>query len=276
MTTIAIIGAGAMGSGIAARLSENDCRVLTNLDRRSEASRQRAAQAGMEDVPLEALAEAELILSIIPPVEAGEVADRLTPLLSGPNAPLFCDANAIAPETAKDLAARISGMGGAMVDGGIIGAPPRADYDGPRLYVSGGEAGHLAKLGDYGLDVRVLDGPIGAASALKMCYGGINKGIIGLTTALLLAAERHGAGPDLRKEFGISQQHLLESSRRTIPQMYPKAYRWDGEMAEISSFLSKDDPAAAKIWEGLAEFFTDRAAAHEDGVELAALEQLLK
>ncbi|RKF19408.1 NAD(P)-dependent oxidoreductase [Altericroceibacterium spongiae] len=276
MTTIAIIGAGAMGAGIGGRLTERGCRVLTDLGGRSDTSRQRATDSGMENVSIEKLAEADLILSIVPPVQAGAVVDRLAPLFETGKAPLFCDANAIAPETAKTLAARVAKLGGTMVDGGIIGAPPSPEHDGPRLYISGPQAKALAVLNDHGVDTRILSGPVGAASALKMCYGGINKGIIGLTAALLLAAQRHGAGDDLRAEFEISQKHLLENSRRTIPQMYPKAYRWDGEMSEISQFLSEDDPAAATIWRGLAEFFTDRSKAHEKGEELAALKALLE
>ena len=54
MTTIAIIGAGAMGSGVGRRLHENGARVLALLDGRSNASRERAAVAGMEDASLAA------------------------------------------------------------------------------------------------------------------------------------------------------------------------------------------------------------------------------
>ena len=35
-------------------------------------------------------------------------------------------------------------------------------------------------------DIRRLDGPIGAASALKMCYAGLNKGLITLESTILL------------------------------------------------------------------------------------------
>ncbi|MXP25055.1 DUF1932 domain-containing protein [Altererythrobacter indicus] len=276
MPTIAIIGAGAMGAGMGRRLKENGCRVLTNLDGRSDASQKRATQSGMEHVPIAEMALADLVLSIVPPVEAGRVVESLAPLFAQDKSPLFCDANAISPETMHSLAQRVEALGGIATDGGIIGAPPAEHHDGPRLYVSGPQASAFKILANYGIDVRILSGPIGSVSALKMCYGGINKGIIGLTTALLLAAERHGAGENLRAEFEISQRHLLENSRRTIPQMYPKAYRWDGEMAEISSFLAKDDPAAAMIWQGLAQFFTDRAAAEPEGAELASLQALLK
>ena len=45
--TLAIIAAGAMGSAIARRMAENGARVLTSLKGRSQATVDRAHQAGM-------------------------------------------------------------------------------------------------------------------------------------------------------------------------------------------------------------------------------------
>jgi 3-hydroxyisobutyrate dehydrogenase-like beta-hydroxyacid dehydrogenase len=275
MTTVAIIGAGAMGSGVGRRLVERGAKVLALLEGRSKASRERARVAGMESASLEEIAKAELILSIVPPARAGAVVETLAPVFAGGSPPLFCDANALAPETKRRLAARVAELGGRMVDGTIIGGPPAETYDGPRLYVCGDGAEEVAHLNRFGIDTRVLAGPLGTAATLKMCYGGINKGVIGLVTALLLAAQRHGADEDLLAEMKISQKELLARHARAIPSMYPKAYRWDAEMHEIAGFLSPDDPAAAKIWEGLGEFFTDRAAANEAGEELEDLNKLL-
>lgn len=275
MTTIAIIGAGAMGSAIGRRLVQHGARVITKLEGRSEASRKRAAAAGMKDASFGEMAGAAVVLSVVPPAMAGEVVEELRPLFALPNAPVFCDANACNPQTKRRLAARVAELGGCMVDGSIIGPPP-SDRAEPRLYLSGGGADEVALLARFGIDARVLKGPLGAAAALKMCYGGINKGSIGLTTALLLAAERHGAAEDLMAEFAISQKHLLDRSRKLIPDMYPKAWRWDPEMEEIAGFLEHDDPAAAAIWRALARFFAERAAANEAHTELPKLEAILQ
>ncbi|MGO8996472.1 MAG: 6-phosphogluconate dehydrogenase, partial [Polyangiaceae bacterium] len=69
----------------------------------------------------------------------------------------------------------IAAAGIAFVDAGIIGGPPRDDY-GPTFYASGPDVAAFEALNAYGLNVRVLEGPIGRASALKMCYGGLTKG----------------------------------------------------------------------------------------------------
>ncbi len=276
MTKIAIIGAGAMGSGVARRLHENGCTVLTLLDGRSEATRARAAAAGMTEVTLEEIGSTDLILSIVPPAQAEAVVETLAPIFTRPDAPLFCDANALSPDTKHRMAARVAQLGGRMVDGSIIGFPPSEGYDGPRLYVCGDGAAEVATtVNPFGLDTRELEGPLGAASALKMCYGGINKGVMGLVTAMLLAAQRHGADKDLMKEMGISMEWLMGRQRGAIPTMYPRAYRWDAEMHEIAGFVAPDDAPAAAIWHGLGDFFTDRARAYEAGEELEAISALL-
>ena len=46
---------------------------------------------------------------------------------------------------------------------------------------------------DYGLDWRIIDGPVGAASGLKMSYAGITKGTTAIAAAMLLGAARFGA-----------------------------------------------------------------------------------
>jgi 3-hydroxyisobutyrate dehydrogenase-like beta-hydroxyacid dehydrogenase len=275
VTTIAIIGMGAMGSAIGDRLVRHGARVLTRLEGRSEASRARAAAAGIEDASFEDIARAATVLSVVPPAAAGVVVEELAPLFALPASPVFCDANACNPQTKRRLTARVAELGGRMVDGSIIGPPP-SDTANPRLYLSGVGAEEIAVLAGFGIDARVLEGPIGAAAALKMCYGGINKGIIGLTTAMLLAADRNGAADDLIAEFAISQKHLLDRSRKLIPDMYPKAWRWDPEMEEIAGFLERDDPAAAEIWRALARFFGERAAANEVHTELPKLEAILQ
>ncbi len=257
---IAVIGAGAMGSALAARLTGCGARVLTSLTGRSPASRARARDAGMADAPLDAIAGADLILSIVPPAAAGSVALELAPSLAeSARKAVFVDCNAINPESKRGLQSLVSAAGCSMLDACIIGAPPGSEEADPRLFISGQGACDALILRDLGLDVRVLEGPVGAAAALKMCYAGINKGLTALTAAMLLAAERAGAAQALHEEMADSLPYLLARSRRSIPAMYPKAGRWVAEMREIAGFL-EDDEAAAMMFEGAARFFEQRAA----------------
>jgi hypothetical protein len=114
-------------------------------------------------------------------------------------------------------------------------------------------------LGACGLKVHIMAAPVGAASALKMSYAGINKGITLLATAMVLAATRAGAADALREELAESQPQLLARLVRAIPDMYPKAYRWGPEMEEIAEFVG-DDAAASGIYRGMAGLCRELAA----------------
>ncbi|WP_183844815.1 MULTISPECIES: NAD(P)-dependent oxidoreductase [unclassified Rhizobium] len=260
MPHFAIIGSGAMGSAVAKRLIDRGVTVLTHLEGRSEQTIARAMAAGMVPVGRQELTKAELILSIVPPAQAIKVAEFVAGISSGmPAPPPFIDLNAIAPKTMQALAARFDGSGVEVLDGAIIGGPPVPGKSGPTIYISGDRAERSRLLEDCGLRIRRLDGPPGAASALKMCYAGINKGSIGLGTAMLLAASRSGAAASLKAELSESLPDVDRKLSKSIPDMYPKAYRWVAEMQEIADFLGEDDPAAT-IFRGMADLFSRMAS----------------
>jgi 3-hydroxyisobutyrate dehydrogenase-like beta-hydroxyacid dehydrogenase len=243
--TIAILGAGAMGSAVGRRLVSHGAVVPTSLDGRSAATLRRAEAAGMVAATAAQIAEADLILSIVPPAEALGTALRLAPFLAARHkTPVFIDCNAVSPATMHEVAEAFAGSGAAVLDGCIIGAPPVDGGRGPSFYVSGDAAHRCAVLADYGLDLRRIEGPVGAASALKMSYAGITKGLTALGAAMLLAARRNGCAEALRSELAESQPQLLARFEKALPDMVPKAYRWVAEMHEIAAFMGPDDPAA--------------------------------
>jgi 3-hydroxyisobutyrate dehydrogenase-like beta-hydroxyacid dehydrogenase len=257
MTTIAIVAPGEMGSGVAARLVERGARVLTSLQGRGERSVERARAAGMVDVPEAELMTADLFLSIVPPHQAAEVAVRFTRLPARRHPP-FIDLNAISPETAHAIAKVVTDSGARFVDGGIIGTPPRPGQAGPTLYLSGPAGEATQVLLDHGLVVRDLDGGVGAASALKMSYAGITKGLSALAASMILAAERHGAAAALATELAASQPALLERFRKTLPDMLPKAWRFAPEMREIAGFIG-DGRAERHLYSAMGDFYEQLA-----------------
>jgi 3-hydroxyisobutyrate dehydrogenase-like beta-hydroxyacid dehydrogenase len=273
--TIVVIAAGEMGAGIGKRLTERGARVLTSLKGRGSASAARAQQAGMTDVEDDAalVAEADFILSVVPPGQAVAMAERLKgPLGAAKRNPIYLDCNAIAPESAKRIAALLTGLPLRFVDGGIIGGPPAANNYSPALYVSGEAASEVNRLHAYGIRVRPLDGPIGMASALKMSYGGLTKGLTAIGTALMLGAMHAGCGPALMQELSESQPDHLAWLTRQVPRMFPKAYRWVAEMEEISDFLDGNE-ASHDIYQAIARLYAYLAAGH-DGTDPKALDDL--
>ena len=262
---VAIVAAGNMGTGIAKRLVENGVTVLTLLNGRSDATKARAAAAGMTAASLDAVMEADLLLSIVPPGDALSFVEQTAfALKSARRKPVFTDCNAISPGTVRHIHAVVSATGAEFVDAGIIGLAPVPGGAGPHIYASGESAPKFAVLSDYGLDIRLLNGPVGAASALKMAFAGISKGQIAIVAAMVLAAERSGSADALRQELCESEQSLMELMSRRIPNsMFPKAWRWVAEMQEIAEF-AKEDPAAYEIWTGISKLY-DRIAADGRG-----------
>jgi 3-hydroxyisobutyrate dehydrogenase-like beta-hydroxyacid dehydrogenase len=253
---VAIVAAGSMGAGVARRLAEHGVRVLTLLAGRSAASQQRAAEAGMVAVSADALVDVDFVLSIVPPGNALAFAEQTAfALKSAQRKPVFVDCNAVSPATVRHIHAVITATGTDFIDAGIIGMPPVAGRkDGPQIYASGEHASKLQALAAYGLDIRVLEGPVGAASALKMAYAGISKGHIAVFAAMVLAAQRSGCADALRAQLAETDSALLASMATRIPRAFPKAYRWVAEMQEIAEF-AREDPAARDIWTGISQLY---------------------
>lgn len=275
--TVAIIAPGNMGAGVGQRLTENKVTVLTALAGRSPASAARAKAAGMQALDDHALMEADFLLSILPPRDALSLAKRLAPLLARANRkPVYVDCNAVSPETMQTIAETIMATGAPFAAAGIIGPPPKPGSANTKLYVSGPAASLVARLNDYGLIVRVLDGPLTDASALKMSYAGITKGFTALGATIMLAATRSGSSAALRAELEESLGPLLAYLSRGVPSMYPKAYRWVAEMDEIASFVGKGYPESEML-AAAARFYERIAADHEgDGKETGALDDFFK
>jgi L-threonate 2-dehydrogenase len=261
MAVIGVIAQGMMGAGVGRRLHESGAEVRTLLTGRSSKSAERARAAGMEPAAdeLTLLAGSDFFLSILPPGEAESLARNLAPALKAlDHKPVYVDCNAVSPQTAISIGEIIAPTGADFVDGGIIGGPPRPGYS-PTIYASGPTAGQTAVLRDWGIDWRVIDGLIGAASALKMSYAGITKGTTAIASAMLLGAARFGCGDALIAELTESQPEMLARFREGIPRMYDKAYRWVAEMEEISDFLEQNPPsrdiyaAVARLYAYLAE-----------------------
>jgi 3-hydroxyisobutyrate dehydrogenase-like beta-hydroxyacid dehydrogenase len=241
-------------------------KVLTSLKGRSAESAARAKDAGLTDAGDDEIAAADFVLSIVPPGDALALAQRLAPALAASNSkPVYVDCNAVSPPTVERIAAVIATTGCPFVDAGIIGSPPEPKAGrGPRFYASGPHAPRFATLKDYGLDVRVLDGPLSAASALKMSYGGITKGCTALGAAMFLAATQGGSAKPLFAELQASQPELLKWFGKQVTGMYPKAYRWVAEMEEVAGFAGEIE-ASKHIYDAIAEFYEHIARDFDSG-----------
>ena len=273
---VAVIAPGMMGAAVGKRLADHGLKVLTSLKGRSAETTARAKAAGMVSASDEEIAATDFILSILPPGDAVALAQRFAPALTASNSkPVFVDCNAVSPPTVERIASAIAPTGSPLVDAGISGSPPQPGDAGPRFYASGPHAQRFATLKPYGLDIRVLEGPLTAASALKMSYAGITKGTQALGAAMMLAATRGGTADALFAELQGSQPQMLAWLKRNLALMPPKAYRWVAEMHEIADFVG-EDPAAHELYLGAAHFYEQIARDFEgDKTQVSALEAFM-
>ncbi|MGH7125973.1 MAG: DUF1932 domain-containing protein [Stellaceae bacterium] len=278
-SVIVVIAAGEMGAAVGGRLREKGAEVRTSLIGRSAKTAERARRHGLTVIndDAELLAGADFVLSIAPPAEAVPIARRLAPVLADVSEkPVYVECNAVSPVTVAEAATAIARTGCDFVDAGIVGGPPRPGTPGPKFYACGPGVERFATLREYGLDVRVLDGRIGTASALKMAYGSITKGFTAIGASAMLGATAAGVADALKRELADSQPALKAWLDRQMPNMYAKAYRWVAEMEEVAAFLGKPSPSA-QMYEGVARLYGQLARSYEgDKKDTDALAEFLK
>jgi 3-hydroxyisobutyrate dehydrogenase-like beta-hydroxyacid dehydrogenase len=237
-TTVAVIGTGDMGSAVGRALVRAGYRVVTAGVGRGALSRRLAAAAGIEDVGTldEVVPSAAVILSIVPPAAASSfAADVARALERAGTRPAFVDCNAVAPATVLAIERTVVAAGAAFADCGIVGRAPGLAGERTRFYVSGPARASVLALAVPEIALVDLGPDVGRASALKMAYSALNKGMDALLTAVLLAAERLDVRDSLMHELAGSQPQALERMRSRVPFLAATAARFAPEMAEIAS-----------------------------------------
>ena len=263
--TVAFLYPGAMGASLAFTLHKRQphLTLLTSLSARSTATLDRAASSGLENVSLTELVDrSDVIMSILPPSAAVTLAQEVLgalPNRTNPIPPIYIDANAISPTTCSEISQLLSSHDIPFIDGGVLGLPATDTFD-PKIYFSCAKQweSQMKEVvdvlggggGGRGLKIEVLQGAgEGAASALKMCYGGINKGYTGLASLIVLgehfatdqkpmslqlrfptsspAAHAHSpaTADALLREFSLSRTAHLQAFSNSFPDMIGKAYR---------------------------------------------------
>ncbi len=256
LSTVAILSPGDMGHAVGQRLREHELEVITCLTGRSDRTRALADKAGIRDVPTmeELVEQSDLIMSMTVSAAVRELCQQVANAIEATGSDvLFAECNAISPQLVCELEPVIADAGGRFVDVSIIGGPPRAGYS-PHFYTSGEYASQFERLGDLGLTVLRLDGAVGQASGIKMCYAAMTKGTSALYSQLLMAAEMMGLTEPLLAEFESGQQAVLQRMERGIPTVPPRARRWVSEMEEIRDTFEHLG-MTPDLFEGVAEMY---------------------
>ncbi len=124
-----------------------------------------------------------------------------------------------------------------MVDASVIG-PPAWEPGHSVLWLAGPRAAEVAGLfAGSPFDARVLSGGLGAASALKACFGLQSKALPAIWLEMAAAARGYGVEDALRGELartGVDYAARLDGAAAGGP----KAWRWAGEMDEAADAVA--------------------------------------
>ncbi|EGD79972.1 hypothetical protein PTSG_10254 [Salpingoeca rosetta] len=264
--------------------------VIVTLEGRSEASRERATAAGVRVVAsLDDLCkEATMLVSIVPPAHAMDVAKAC---IAHGFRGLYCDMNAVASTTSRQIGRIMHENECVYVDGAVLGPPPRSQYydqqqsqqssadqerKPPLIALAGKDTGEVERVFALtdAVRVKVVGGRIGQASSMKMCYAAYTKGVSALMLNIAALATAEDIGASLAEEWGESQPEAMPRLMRAVNSTPSKAWRFEGEMMEMASAFQYHDLAsgfaegAAHVYHSIAGF-KGRAPGDVDVAEVA-------
>ncbi|HWH79295.1 MAG TPA: DUF1932 domain-containing protein, partial [Candidatus Binatus sp.] len=244
--------------------------VLTFDRDRAEVSRKRAENAGVKSLASmnELVNQAELIVSIVVPSAATKVAAKVAEAVisAGRKDLLFLDANAISPMSADEIAKILKPAGVNFVDGCIIGSAAKMGK-GTIVYVSGPQAARMQDLAAFDIPIKILGVSTNQASAFKIVYAGLTKGLQGLFCELLIGARRFGLLDEIRAQYEESFPGLLDKVAPSIVGLRIHASRRAEEMDELKrtfdtqgldSFMA---PAVQQVLQAIATLKSGEASA---------------
>lgn len=250
MERIALIGFGEAGAAFAD--GADWLADVRAYDRKTDDPATRAAKdadyaaAGITGsaTSADALAGVGIVLSLVTADQALPAA-RAAVLAKGA---LWLDCNSVAPQTKRAAAAAIEAAGGRYADVAVMSPVHPARRDTP-LLVSGpcAEAGIMAlhRLGFT--TVRIVAGPVGAASSIKMIRSVMIKGIEALSAECVLAADAAGVCDEVIASLDASWPGANWGERfdYNLDRMLMHGVRRAAEMEEVVNTLEELGTGAA-------------------------------
>jgi 3-hydroxyisobutyrate dehydrogenase-like beta-hydroxyacid dehydrogenase len=186
----------------------------------------------------EALAGATAVLSLVTADQALAAAGAGAAHL--PSGALWFDMNSVAPDTKRAAERAVAAAGGRYVDVAVM-APVHPQRAAVPLLVSGPHAvDGASELRAIGFsNVRVVEGPIGAASGIKMIRSVLVKGLEALTAECVLAAEAAGVRDEVIESLDASWPGAAWAARANygLDRMLVHGLRRAAEMEEVVKTL---------------------------------------
>lgn len=206
MRSVAVLGLGTMGAGMAGQLLAKGFRVTVwNRSMNERVAALAAAGARVAASPREAAADADVVVSMV----ADDAASRSVwlgsegALRTAREGAVLIESSTVSPAWIAELAERAKAQGATLIDAPVTGSRVQAER-GELLFLAGGSAECIDSVRDVllamGRDVVHL-GPTGAGAFVKL----VNNFLCGVQVAALAEAVAlvEASGLDREKALGI-------------------------------------------------------------------------
>lgn len=259
---IAFVGFGEAGSAIVSGWGDAKPGHISAYDIKSDDPgtapeiTARCAQLGIDTAPsLEAALEgADIVFCTVTADQAVSAAKAAAPLLG--QGTIWCDLNSCAPSSKRTSAGVIEAGGGRYVDVAVM-APVHPKLNMVPLLVGGPHAVEVTEiLRAMPMAPRVFDGPVGAASSVKMIRSVMVKGLEALTAECVLAAVAAGIENEVLESLNKSHPGTDWDAQAAynFERVLVHGVRRAAEMEEVAKTLSdldlpNDMTKAAVLWQ---------------------------
>lgn len=179
------------GDGIAETVAYD---LHTTTPGRGELIRERAHEAGARLLPalMDLPPACDIVLSAVTANVAQEVGEQAAAHLEARH--LYVDINSVSPAVKQAIHAAVAARGARFAEAAVMSTVPPLGHRVPMLLSGPGARAFAEAMAPFKMNLEVLDGVVGSASAIKMFRSVIIKGLEALTLECLLAAEQYGAG----------------------------------------------------------------------------------
>ena len=180
---------------------------------------------------------ADLIFSTVTADQAFTAASSAAPWLK-PGA-FFFDLNSCAPSTKQKSAAVIEAAGGRYVDIAVMATITPHYHHTPMLICGDHSTAAIAALHALDMAPKLVPGPVGRASTIKMVRSVLVKGIEALTAECFWAASKAGVVDEVAASLDASQTGMgwKQQAHYNVERMTTHGIRRAAEMREVQKTL---------------------------------------
>ena len=282
MTTVAVVGLGAMGARLAANLLADGRQVVVTNRTASASDALAASGAVVAGSPREAAAQADVVLVAVRDDEASRAVwtDADEGLLGGlRSGGVAVECSTVSPGWVRQLAGLADAAGARFLEAPMIGSRPQAEAK-ALVHLVGGPAAVLDDVRDV-LDVssaRVHHcGEVGTAATLKLVVNALLATQVATVAELLGVAERAGLVPDATLELltslPVTSPAVARAGGAMLRQAFAPNFPVDlvakdlRYLSELAALLGGAVPMSESALAG----FRDVSAAGHGGDDLTAI-----